>query len=88
MIGIVVGPDSWTEDTIPERRRNVIHAPATTWLGPACNFGNDPAEKLITGLPVDVDCVTCWRCRNPVEAAAMEAEWAAKWERWERRGTR
>ncbi len=88
MIGIVVGPDSWNELTAPERRCNVIHAPAAAWLGPACNFGHDPADKLITGLPVEVAAITCWRCRNPEEAAAMEAEWAAKWERWANRGAR
>lgn len=71
MIGIVVGPDSWTETTHPERRRHIIHAPAGLWLGPACNFGHDPADKLITGTEVQADAVTCWRCRHPQESAAI-----------------
>jgi hypothetical protein len=64
MIGIVVGRDSWTEQTLPERRRNVIHEPAKTWLGPACNFGHDPADRLIAGQQVEAEAITCWRCRS------------------------
>lgn len=88
MIGIVVGPDAWTENTLPERRRNIIHAPAATWLGPACNLGRDPAERLVTGQQVNADAVTCWRCRHPEEAAQLETERAARRAAWEQRGNR
>lgn len=65
-----------------------IHAPGGWWLGPACNFGNDPAVKLIVGQEAEAEAVTCWRCRHPAEAASMEADWAAKWDRWALRGAR
>jgi hypothetical protein len=86
VIGIVVGPDAWTKNTLPERQRNIIHKPAQHWLGPACNFGHDPAEQLVTGQQVDADAVTCWRCRHPEEAAQLDAERAARRAAWERRG--
>ena len=69
--GIVVGPDAWTGTTIPERRRNVIHAPAGLWLGPLCNFGYAPGQKLITGTEVEAQAVTCWRCLHPLESAGI-----------------
>ena len=78
VIGVVVGPDAWTENTLPERRENTVHEPASTWLGPACNLGKNPAERLIAGQQVEAEAVTCWRCLDPVEAREADAEWERK----------
>jgi hypothetical protein len=70
VIGIAAGlPDP--TGYIPEWRRKrganvaeVVHAPAATHLGPACNLGRDPAVRLIAGWEIEAACVTCWACRN------------------------
>jgi hypothetical protein len=72
VIGIAVGPPG---TYIPEWRRamgavtpEVVHAPAATWLGPACNLSHDPALRLIPGWQIEAPAVTCWACRNLQEA--------------------
>lgn len=55
--------------------KQVVHACARLWLGPACNNNVDPARRLIPGIEIDAERVTCWACRNPGEAAALNAGW-------------
>jgi len=78
VIGVAVGPAA---ELIPAWRRErgattgeVVHDRALMWLGPACNLGLDPADRLIPGWEIEAPAVTCWRCRNPQEAARMDAE--------------
>jgi hypothetical protein len=68
VIGIAVGPPG---TYIPQWRRaraavtpEVVHAPAATWLGPACNLGFDPTQRLITGWQIEAPSVTCWKCSH------------------------
>lgn len=42
----------------------VVHAPAPSHLGPACNNGVDPTDRLIPGWEIEADRVTCWACRQ------------------------
>ncbi len=70
MIGIAVGAPSAT-DRIPDWRRalgatvpEVVHAPASTHLGPRCNNGVDPAKRLVAGWEIEAGRVTCWACRH------------------------
>ena len=72
MIGIAVGPPG---TVLPDWRRargatvpDVVHAPAATHLGPACNLHVDPAERLIVGWEIEAGCVTCWACRELLAA--------------------